>query len=71
MTFNLGKTERGVRLGMGLIGMVVAVFFLESPVKWVVLVGAIGVTVTSLIGFCPFWAAVGITTKKSCDIKSR
>ena len=27
MTFNLGKTERGVRLGMGLIGMVVAVFF--------------------------------------------
>lgn len=71
MTLNLGKAERWVRICVGLIGVVTAILFLESFMKWLVLIGSAGLAATALIGFCPFWAAVGITTKKSCDIKSR
>ncbi len=68
MKLNLGKTERWIRLGLGLTGVAGAILLLEAPTKWWISIGSTVFALTALIGFCPFWAAMGISTKKSCDL---
>ncbi len=71
MKKNLGKTERLVRLAAGLTGALAAIVLLEAPVNWLVAAGLCGFAATALAGWCPFWAALGITSNKTCAIGTR
>lgn len=71
MTKNLGTTERLIRLAAGLTGALAAFGFLEAPFNWLTAAGLAGFAATALIGWCPFWAVLGITSKKTCSIGTR
>ena len=63
MSHNVGGTERGIRVAIGLVLLGIAYFH--------VLTGALGVAayvvggvalLTALVGYCPAWAVCGINT---------
>lgn len=63
MTCNLGGIERAIRIVLGLMLLAVS-YEADLPMAAAVaaiIVGAV-VLVTGLIGYCPAWALLGITT---------
>ena len=68
MHLNIGSPERVLRLVIGLALVAYAFFGLASPWSTLgmgaIVVGAI-LAVTGLISWCPIWAALGISTRKS------
>ena len=68
MRLNIGSWERVLRIVVGLALIVYAFLGLSSP--WSTLglgamaVGAI-LAVTGLVSWCPIWAALGVSTRKT------
>jgi len=68
MRLNIGSPERALRLIIGLALIAYAFFGLASP--WSAMgLGAIAVgailAVTGLVSWCPIWAALGVSTRKT------
>lgn len=68
MTTNMGKTDRGVRLVVGIVLLILA---LATPVGgsgilfWLMLIVGVVFTATSLMGSCPAYSVLGISTCKN------
>ncbi|WP_371804906.1 DUF2892 domain-containing protein [Candidatus Lokiarchaeum ossiferum] len=66
MKKNMGKTDRLIRLVLGLILLVVAVIIGISNLNWLpIVLGILGLVmlITSAIGFCPLYCPLKISTK--------
>jgi hypothetical protein len=63
MTCNVGRTEKGIRLVMGVVLLALA-FWAPLDSGWRVALGAFGgiSMITALIRFCPLWKILGIST---------
>ncbi|WP_269619428.1 YgaP family membrane protein [Zhongshania sp. BJYM1] len=59
MKCNVGKTDRNIRIIVGLFVIAVGVFFKS----WLGLIGAIPL-VTAALGWCPIYVPFGLTTYK-------
>jgi hypothetical protein len=62
MTKNIGRTERIIRIIIGIVIISMAFIGPESPWAFLGLIPLL----TGLIGWCPPYAAFGISTCKSC-----
>lgn len=60
MIANVGPVDRVVRITVGL-ALMSPLVLLHSPIRWVGLIGFIPV-LTAFLGFCPLYAALGLTT---------
>jgi len=60
MKINVGKTDRTVRILVG-IGLLAGFFFSGGSVRWIGLLGGIAL-ITGIIGTCPLYSLTGITT---------
>lgn len=62
MTRNVGTTDRALRIFLGL--ALIAGFFLNAQAgwRWLYLVG-IAIFVTGLVGRCPLYRLLGISTR--------
>lgn len=61
---NEGKVDRGVRLSLGVVFLVLALFF--PPLALVFIIIAIVLIATGAVGFCGLYTLLGINT---CKIK--
>lgn len=61
MSVNEGKTERTIRVVVGLFLLVGLPIMLSGTARWWALVGLIPL-VTGLTGYCPVWSLLGINT---------
>jgi len=68
MHLNIGSPERIVRVVIGLALIAYAFLGVASPMSPIgigaIAVGAI-LAVTGLVSWCPIWAALGISTRKT------
>jgi hypothetical protein len=63
MRKNVGKIEQWIRIILGLI-LLSLLFFIEGNARWWGLVGLIPL-ITGIIGYCPLYALLGVSTNKS------
>lgn len=69
MLANVGTPDRIVRLVMGA-ALVIAPFILSSPLSaadwasWISIVLGVILVATALVGFCPIYAALRLSTNK-------
>jgi hypothetical protein len=61
MSVNEGKTERIIRVVVGLFLLVGLPIMLAGMAKWWGLIGLLPL-VTGLTGYCPVWSLLGINT---------
>lgn len=65
MKINMGPADRFIRI---ILAAVIAVLYLTKQINgtWAVILGILAVVflVTSLIGFCPLYVPLGLSTKK-------
>lgn len=62
MKTNIGTFDRVVRVIFGT--SLLALFLLgDGPVRWVGLIGVVPL-LTALMGFCPLYAVLGISTRR-------
>jgi len=61
MTKNIGNTERAIRIIVGL-GLLSLIYFLEGNARWWGLIGIMPIG-TALIGYCPPYEWLGISTR--------
>lgn len=66
MIKNVGKTDKTIRIVMGAILALLAVFTLKGTAQLVVSVGALIALITGLTGFCGLYSVLGIN---SCKVK--
>ncbi len=65
MKLNMGIVDRGLRVGLAIVGGVLySMGFLEGALGFVILGLGIVFLLTSLIGFCPLYLPLRISTKK-------
>jgi hypothetical protein len=65
MKLNMGIVDRGMRVGLAILGGVLySMGFLEGALGIVILGLGIVFLLTSLIGFCPLYLPLNISTKK-------
>lgn len=71
MKINEGAADRGIRLVLGIVAVVIGMVWLGALAGSIpgIAVAAIGVVlvVTGLVGFCPAYSLVGIRT---CQLKN-
>ena len=64
MSKNMGTIDRGIRLTLA---VVVVILYLTGVISgvWAIILGALAVifVVTSLIGFCPLYAPLKLSTR--------
>lgn len=70
MTCNVGGTERGIRIviGVALIAAGALAGFPEAGMYAAYVVGAVAL-VTGAVGSCPAWTLLGINTCPAPDVK--
>ena len=61
MTKNVGNIERVIRIVIGF-GLLSLIYFLEGNARWWGLIGLVPIT-TAVIGYCPPYAWLGISTR--------
>ncbi len=72
MNANVGSTDKGIRLVLALVAVVVAfVVDLTSVLGIVLLVVAAVLAVTAFTGFCPLYRVFGMTTARSTSESGR
>lgn len=59
---NVGLTERAIRIALGIV--VFALGMLQAPPAWWGWLGIVPLA-TGLAGFCPAWAALGVSTARA------
>lgn len=68
MTTNMGRLDRGLRIAVGLVALGLAFLsstaFASGVLFWVALVFGLVMLVTSVVGFCPLYPLVGLSTKR-------
>ncbi len=60
MTFNVGTTDRVIRIVLG-IGIIAFALLNHGPIRWVGIVGAV-LLITAMFRYCPAYSIVGINT---------
>jgi hypothetical protein len=63
MKQNVGSVDKVIRVVLG-VALLSLIFFLEGPVRWVGLVGAV-LIVTAAISWCPIFAVLGLSSNKA------
>jgi len=68
MACNVGGIERPIRMIVGLAFLALAVFG-NLPTGWLIVFSILGgvALITGLVGYCPAWSLLGIST---CDVKT-
>ena len=63
MCKNVGSTEKGIRLILGGL-LVIAAMFLQLPTWGTTILGVVGAVsvLTGTVGYCPAWSIFGINT---------
>ena len=63
MCKNVGSTEKGIRLILGGL-LVIAAVFLQLPTWGTTILGVVGAVsvLTGTVGYCPAWSIFGINT---------
>jgi hypothetical protein len=62
---NEGSADRDVRIVLGIVLAVVAIFYLQGLLAIVLGILSLVLLVTSAIGFCPIYKIIGINTAQS------
>ncbi len=62
MKVNIGKSDRVIRLVLGVV-IILSGIYLKS---WWGIIGIVPV-ITALLNFCPVWSLLGISTKKKIE----
>ena len=65
MKMNVGVMDKVVRIVVG-VGLLSLILVLEGNVRWFGLIGIVPL-VTGLIGYCPLYAVLGLST---CPMKA-
>jgi hypothetical protein len=65
MTKNVGGVDKVIRIVVG-IALLALIFVLEGNARWWGLIGVIPLG-TALMGWCPAYTLVGVSTAKSSD----
>jgi hypothetical protein len=70
MECNIGKTERRIRVGVGLLFLGIASFAIlpEWGLILGLVLGAIGVA-TGVVGHCPLWKIFGVNTSDHTHVE--
>ncbi|HPF87509.1 MAG TPA: DUF2892 domain-containing protein [Candidatus Limiplasma sp.] len=63
MKKNIGRTDRWIRIVLG-VALLLFAWLGQGNLRWLGLIGIIPV-VTALIGYCPLYALLKISTNKS------
>jgi hypothetical protein len=64
MKQNMGRTDRIIRVLVGIVALLVAIFVTSGVVDIILYVIAAIMIITSLVGICPLYIPFGISTKK-------
>ena len=64
MKRNVGNTERGIRIVLGVVLIAIVFVGPQTPWGWIGLIPL----VTGLSGFCPAWLGLGVNT---CSTKEK
>ncbi|MCG6975092.1 MAG: DUF2892 domain-containing protein [Acidiferrobacterales bacterium] len=62
MKQNVGSVDKVIRVVLG-VALLSLIYFLDGPVRWVGLVGAV-LIVTAAISWCPIFAVLGLSSNK-------
>jgi hypothetical protein len=65
MKKNVGSADKIIRIVLGL-GLLSLLFVLEAPMKYLGLIGLVPL-LTSLMGWCPLYSLIGVST---CKVKA-
>lgn len=60
MTKNVGMLDRNIRIGLGVVLLLLTVF-MEGNLRWLGLIGIVPI-VTALVSICPIYSLFGIKT---------
>ena len=72
MTCNVGRTERSIRIGAGLLALGMGLFAgLSSAIAGATLVVGAILLLTGAVGFCPLFTLLGINTCSSASDTKR
>lgn len=67
MKANVGNIDKSIRIGVALlVGLLVYFKVLTGTVATIALVASAVLVLTSLVGFCPLYRIIGIST---CNVK--
>ena len=64
MKANVGSVDRWVRIVIGLVLILWGIFGLQGGGKWAAIIIGLIPLITALIGWCPLYSALGLSTKK-------
>ena len=64
MKQNMGRTDRIIRVLVGIAALLIAIFVTSGVVDIILYVIAAIMIITSLVGICPLYIPFGISTKK-------
>jgi hypothetical protein len=65
MIMNIGTTDRNIRLVGAAVLLVLAIFAVSGAFAWVLGLIAVVLAATALIGTCPIYMALGMSTRES------
>lgn len=61
---NIRNAEQVVRVALGVVAVIAAVFYLSGWLALAVVAGGIGLALTGLVGYCPMCAVAGVDWRK-------
>jgi hypothetical protein len=61
---NVGMMDRMLRICIGIVLIVLAVLFVKGTVGTILMILSIPLLVSGIIGFCPSYVLLGISTKR-------
>jgi hypothetical protein len=64
MTLNMGSADRGLRLALAVVLLLLVVFFVDGVWAWVLGIAAVILGATALVGTCPLYLPFGISTRR-------
>lgn len=64
MKANVGSADRWIRIIIGLVLILWGIFGLQGGGKWAAIIIGLIPLITALIGWCPLYSALGLSTKK-------
>ena len=65
MTLNMGSADRGLRLVLAVVLVLLTLFVTDGAWDWVLGALAVVLVATSLVGTCPLYLPFGISTRRA------